>query len=63
MPRFFVRIELPEPPKADYEELHAKMEAARYYRTVETTNGLRQLPHATYTSLGRRIKFLTKHSK
>ena len=49
MPRFFVRVELPEPPKADYDELHEKMEAARYYRTVETTNGRRQLPHATYT--------------
>jgi hypothetical protein len=49
MPRFFVRIELPEPPKADYEKLHEKMEAARYYRTVDTTAGRRQLPHATYT--------------
>jgi len=49
MSRFFVRIELPEPPEADYDELHEKMEAARYYRTVETTSGSRQLPHATYT--------------
>lgn len=49
MPRFFVRIELPEPPEADYDELHEKMEAARYYRTVETANGSRRLPHATYT--------------
>ena len=49
MPQFFVRIELPEPPKADYDELHEKMEAKHYYRTVDTTNGSRRLPHATYT--------------
>jgi hypothetical protein len=49
MPQFFVRIELPEPPEADYEELHEKMEAAHYYRFVDTINGRRWLPHATYT--------------
>lgn len=49
MPDFFVRIELPEPPEADYEDLHRRMEAANYYRVIESVNGWRHLPHATYT--------------
>jgi hypothetical protein len=49
MPRFFVRVELPDSPKADYDDLHEKMKAARYYRSIDSNKGRRQLPHATYT--------------
>jgi hypothetical protein len=49
MPRFFVRIELPDRPEADYEDLHEKLQAKHYFREIETTSGRRHLQHATYT--------------
>jgi hypothetical protein len=49
MARFFVRVELPDRPPADYEDLHERMEAAKYFRFIESDHGRRQLPHATYT--------------
>lgn len=49
MPSFVVRVELPNKPHGDYEQLHRGMHEAGYHTVIEATNGeWRHLPHATY---------------
>jgi hypothetical protein len=47
--RFIVRVELPNKPPADYDQLHKDMRKAKYFRVIEGENGWWHLPHGEYT--------------
>lgn len=49
MPTFIVRVELPNRPHGDYEQLHRDMYNADYFTVIQGDSGKWwHLPHATY---------------